>query len=245
MVKWVRLYKHNIYGIMGTLLFHIMLVGFFLIADMDLMDEMREREIMVEIPLEMMDAEELDFRQNIQGQEIPEDRFSSVNMLSGVSNRPSNRNAPSRDRFFDDHYNREVEDAKRLAEDVNRQLSREIPDIGSISMPEDVTEGKEKEQISNIVYSGESNVEYHLENRYHLRLPIPVYLARGGGVVTVDITVNRDGRVVSVTPRSNPPVLDEQIYVYARAAAQKSVFNPDPAAPAIQQGTIRYTFMPQ
>jgi hypothetical protein len=78
-----------------------------------------------------------------------------------------------------------------------------------------------------------------------VRLPIPIYLTRGGGTVIVDIAVNRQGRVVSATPRRNNLVSDEQIYLYAQTAAQRTFFNADNKAPNIQNGTIRYTFVAQ
>lgn len=102
-----------------------------------------------------------------------------------------------------------------------------------------------REEIENEVYSGESNIVYYLENRYHLRLPIPVYLAQSGGVVIVDITVDRNGRVTQANPRSNPSIRDELIYIYAKAAASRTVFNTDQNAPNPQKGTIHYTFIAQ
>ncbi len=245
MKNWIRIYKHNIYGIMGTLVFHIVLVGFFMLAGMDMKGEMKEEEILVEIPLEMIEAEESEEQENTMADAVPEDQALAANTPSNASNRASGRDLPRRDGFFDDQYQQEVASARQLVKDVNKQLSKEIADISSIPMPVDVTEGKDKEEISNIVYSGESNVEYHLGDRYHLRLPIPVYLARGGGVVTVDITVDREGKVVGATPRQSAQVADDQIYQYARAAAWKSIFNPDPLAPVNQQGTIKYTFVAQ
>jgi hypothetical protein len=163
-----------------------------------------------------------------------------------VTNAPSNRSFGSvKDKFFDQAYDKEVKSAQKLVKEVNTQLSRKIVDINSIVMPEDVTEGKKEEEIQHKIYSGESNIEYHLGNRYHLRLPIPVYLARGGGVVTVDVEVNREGYVVSARARTTPTLRDENIYFYSEVAAQKTVFNTDQKAPVIQKGTIRYTFIPQ
>ena len=153
--------------------------------------------------------------------------------------------ASTRESFFDESYQNEIEYARRLVADVNNQLSKEIPDLSKIKMPEQVTEGMNPDSIKNIIYTGDSNIEYHLDNRYHLRLPIPIYLAKGGGTVTVDIAVNRQGRVVSATPRRNNTVTDEQIYLYAQAAAQRTFFNPDNSAPNVQNGNIRYTFIAQ
>jgi hypothetical protein len=243
----MALYRHHIYGIMGTLVFHILLLLIFLITGISQKIQIREDAIEIEIPVELIkQVEELQsVLQKLDGKNpnIPQ---SGEMANGGMTNLPSNRGFLSnRDPFFDEGYEKEVSDAKKLVSDVNDQLSREIVDINSVEMPEDVTEGKTAEEIKNTIYSGESNIEYHLDNRYHLRLPIPVYLAKGGGVVTVDIMVSRDGRVVSAKPRSNSTTTDEQIYLYSKIAAQRTVFNADQSAPAVQSGTIRYTFIAQ
>jgi hypothetical protein len=66
-----------------------------------------------------------------------------------------------------------------------------------------------------------------------------------GGKIIVDITVNRQGRVISAEPQKTPGINDEQLYLYAKAAASRTVFNSDPNAPEPQRGTIHYTFVPQ
>ncbi len=192
-----------------------------------------------------MEKEEPEALEKQPLQQVADDQSSAENTPSMASNRPSGREIRGKDGFFDDDYRQEVESARKLSKDVNQQLSKEIPGLDDIPMPVDVTEGRQKEEISHVVYSGESNVEYHLGTRYHLRLPIPVYLAKGGGVVTVDIAVNREGKVIAATPRLTSAVIDEPMVQYARAAALKSVFNPDPSAPVNQQGTIKYTFVAQ
>jgi hypothetical protein len=245
MNKIVRLYKRNIYGVMGTLGFHVFLVGLFLVAEMDLKREMTEEVIIIEFPIEEMLPEEVPdlTDQDFSTQQMTSQPSSRTNMPSSAS--PVEGRRSTRESFFDESYQQEIENARNLVKDVDNQLSKEIPDLSKIRMPEEVTEGMNPDSISNVIYTGDSNIEYQLENRYHLRLPIPIYLAKGGGTVYVDISVNRQGRVVSATPRRNPSVNDEQIYLYAQAAAERTSFNPDQSAPNPQQGTIRYTFIPQ
>jgi hypothetical protein len=238
-----KTYGHHIYSIMGTLAFHVILVGIFLISEMNLKGVIKEKDLYIEIPVEMFNQEE-----TVRAiQETTGEAFSDA---SSMTNQPSGRipggkEDPVRDRFFDEEYQREIREAQKLVSDVNDQLSKERVSLDDIPMPEDITDGKSREEISNIVYSGESNVEYHLENRYHLRMPIPVYLARGGGVVVIDIVVNREGKVISAQPRRNSSIRDELIYLYAQRAAERTYFNSDPSAPVTQIGNIRYTFIPQ
>ncbi len=226
---------------MGTLAFHIFLVGIFLLAEMNLKREMVEEAIFIEIPIEMLKEDPVVEEEQVQ-------QLTSV--PSSRSNQPSAggilpRQAVRRESFFDETYQQEIDDAKRLVSDVNQQLSKEIPDLSKIRMPEQVTDGMEPDSIKNIIYTGDSNIEYVLDNRHHLRLPIPIYLTKGGGTVVVDIAVNRQGKVISANPRQNSSVKDEQIYLYAMAAAQRTVFNADSKAANPQHGTIRYTFVAQ
>lgn len=239
MFKLIALYKRNIYGVIGTLVFHILLVSIFLLAEMERKTDMRETEILIELPFEL--PEEVMEEQVVQNQstmsELRTNQASSANV-------PAGRTATS-ERFFDADYQAEIDRARRLVEDVNQQLAREIPDMSKVQMPEQNTEGMDPDSIRQLLFTGDSNIEYNLTNRYHLRLPIPIYLTRGGGTVVVDIVVNRQGRVLNAQTRSSSTVTDELIYLYAREAAMRTIFNADASAPAQQQGTIRYTFIPQ
>jgi hypothetical protein len=61
--------------------------------------------------------------------------------------------------------------------DVNNQLqSKEKVTKNNwedIKMPVQSTEGMNPDSISNTIYTGESNIVYYLENRYHRRLSHP------------------------------------------------------------------------
>jgi hypothetical protein len=76
-------------------------------------------------------------------------------------------------------------------------------------------------------------------------LPIPVYLAQGGGEVVVDIIVNRNGEVLTAVPRDGSRISDPTILAYAKQAAEKTLFNADNSAPDKERGTITYIFVAQ
>jgi hypothetical protein len=230
---------------MGTLLFHILLFSLFLLADIERKGTVQEEELLIEFP-DMLPEPELEEEPAEQeGEPLPNEAAAQLSQTqSNRTNIASNRLAQP-DEFFDEDYLREVEAAKQLVSDVNNQLSKEKVNLDDIKMPVQTTEGMDRDSIENIIYTGESNIVYYLENRYHMRLPIPVYLAQSGGIVIVDIAVNRQGQVVQAEPRNNPAIRDEQIYLYAKAAASRTVFNADPDAPNPQRGTIHYTFIPQ
>ncbi len=233
---------------MGTLVVHILIVLAFILADVDMKGTPKEEELLIEFPDVLPEPEEVEKKQE---QQAPEEKAvdnseSLNNRTNAASNRSATKNTTtSAEEFFDDEYLKEVEAAKRLSADVSNQLSKKIVDINEIKMPVETTEGMNPDSIKNVIYTGESNIVYYLENRYHRSLPIPVYLSQGGGKVIVDITVNRQGKVVNATPRKNRSIKDDQVFLYAKTAAQRTVFNDDPKAPLLQKGTIHYTFIAQ
>ena len=249
MGKFYDIYKRNIYGVIGTLVFHIFLFTVFLLADVDMKGDLREEELLIELPELMTVEQTLEEQQEVQETQESEPATNEASAplsetQSSRTNIASNRLAQN-EKFFDDDYMQEVENAKRLVSDVNNQLSKEKVDWEDIKMPVRTNDRTNSDSTGNEVYTGDSNIVYYLEGRYHRSLPIPVYLARQGGKVIVDIAVNRDGTVISAEPRKTSSVRDEQIYLYAKVAASRTIFNADPKAPQPQRGTIHYTFIAQ
>ncbi len=73
-------------------------------------------------------------------------------------------------------------------------------------------------------------------------LEVPAYRCEGGGEVIVSITVNRAGEVTAARITEGG---DECMRAAALEAARASIFNIDSSAPARQNGTITYIFIPQ
>ncbi len=241
MIHVRELYRKNVYGIMGALIFHILLVVAFWIAEQDLSAVPKAEEAILldfTAPDKEPEPTQEEKKENLDNSADANQRSSSV------SNRAVNDAAP-RDKFFDKSYQQDIEEAKKLVADVNNQLSKKASAIKKIRMPEITTEGQSRDSIKNVVYSGKSNIHYFLKDRFHVRLPIPVYLAKGGGQVVVDIQVDRDGRVVKAQARSAANLHDPMLPQYALEAAERTVFNADAKAPAIQKGTITYNFVAQ
>lgn len=229
---------------MGTLVFHILLFSTFLLADVDIKGNAKEELILIEFP-ELPAEPEIE--EQIEEQVESAADIPSTNQQSNIaSNRTATENTTtSTDDFFDNDYMQEIEAAKQLRSSVNNNLSKETVDMSEIEMPVETTEGMDRDSIKNIIYAGESNIKYYLTNRYHVSLPVPVYLAQGGGTVIVDIKVDQQGRVVEAVARQNRSVRDKQIFLYAQEAASRTRFNADSGAPSMQEGTIHYTFIAQ
>jgi hypothetical protein len=241
----IKIYRRNIYGVMGTLIFHILLVAAFILAEVDMKGNIKEEPLVIEFPDILPEEEE-----KVPDPVRPEDMSAQEKIPNNLTNVASNRlsvknNTNSPDKFFDNDYQKEVNEAKQMVSNVNNQLAKEKLKLEDIKMPVETTEGMNPDSIKNVIYSGESNIVYYLENRYHVSLPIPVYLAQGGGKIIIDIVVDRQGKVTQATPKPGQKVRDEQIVVYAQTAAMRTLFNADPKAPAAQKGTIHYTFVAQ
>jgi TonB family protein len=243
MKRLKELYRRHIYGVIGTLAFHLILLTIFLLAELKTSRMPKDEGII------------LDFTEQPPPQ-LPEPEVKKEKAASQSSSESADRGSnravndaskqkPTKDKFFDKAYREEIEKAKALVNDVNKTLSQKIPEIGDIKMPEETTEGMKPEEIKHTIYKGKSNIHYSLKDRYHVRLPIPIYLAQGGGEVTVDIVVDRSGRVLSAEPRPNPNITDPMLYAYAKKAAENTEFNADANAPEKQRGTITYNFVPQ
>ncbi len=99
--------------------------------------------------------------------------------------------------------------------------------------------------MKSTFYSGESSVSYNLKERYARFLPIPVFKCEFGGVVVVEITVNRKGVVQKAVVTETDSEEDDCLRRVAVDAAERSRFNEKSSAPALQKGTITYHFVKQ
>ena len=103
---------------------------------------------------------------------------------------------------------------------------------------------KSDEQERSAKVAGTVTVSYSLNNpvRHHRYLDKPAYKCEGGGQVVVNITVNPNGEVIAASVASGG---DNCMRETALRSARASTFNIDSSAPAKQQGTITYIFIPQ
>ena len=105
-------------------------------------------------------------------------------------------------------------------------------------------EAKEGEKESGVKQKGSVLISYWLPGRRDVSLYMPAYQCEGGGEVTVNITVNRNGKVVSASMKessTNSSCINDM----AILAARNSRFNLDDTGSDKQSGTITYIFVPQ
>ncbi len=236
MSKLKEIYNESKNGIIITLVFHIVVFIVLNIGQFRIKKEFIEDELIIDFPDEYFEMPQA-------AQEI--NKTEQINQSnSQITNNASNRATSNEQKQLDQAILDELERARELVQDVSRQLSKEIPTVDDLQMPEKTSEGLDPDSLLKNLYSGESNVEYSLENRYHIRLPIPVYLSQYGGLVRVNIVVDTKGNVISAEPQ-NTNNLPEQLLSYAKTAALRTKFNASGNAPSRQAGYIQYRFIAQ
>lgn len=240
MSKIYKIYRRNINGVIFTLVFHILMVLVLIASQFRIKREFVESQMIIDLG-ELVEEEKpvVEEVEKIDEQLTQETSSAPSNQ---TTNKASNRSKSNSEQFFDQEYYNELEKAKQLSQNVSGQLSKEIPTLDNLKMPEKTQDVNEAGEPST--FSGDSNVEYVLENRYHTKLPIPVYLAQKGGRVVVQIAVDRKGNVVSAQI-ANTEGIDDMILSYAKTAALRTKFNADSKAPNPQKGTITYRFIKQ
>src|ERR1035437_6278557 len=92
--------------------------------------------------------------------------------------------------------------------------------------------------------TGDKGISYNLQGRGFQALPSPKYDYQGEGRVVVEVSVDRQGKVVQATPGTKgSTTLDEYLLKVAKEAALAARFEVKQDAPAIEKGTITYNFI--
>lgn len=95
-------------------------------------------------------------------------------------------------------------------------------------------------------FSGAVTISYRFEDpvRHHRDLYVPAYRAKEGGVVVVDVWLDRNGTVTAarINSSTNPSLNDQAL---SAARHHRTLFKIDGLAPTSHRGTITYTFVAQ
>ncbi|MFC2138615.1 hypothetical protein ACFLTE_10600 [Bacteroidota bacterium] len=243
------LQKHK-NGILGTLLFHLVVINIFFIVRMSTTQDLDSSEILIEF------EEEDDFIEErvqaaIEKQPVISENINYTNYAYNLAKlkeieeklykEESEINKEEINKELIDKILRETlgeEDYKKYIESET-----EIEKDNIVEKPEDKSE--EEKIIKHIIKEGPSTLIYELENRYATNMPLPVYKCENGGVVIVFIDVSRQGYVISAKIDNTTKYYDECLLNAAINSARSSKFNLNNKAPEIQKGRIIYTFIPQ
>mgnify|MGYP002624347993 CR=1 FL=1 len=133
-------------------------------------------------------------------------------------------------------------DAQDLQNRIKEAAKMEIPDgADNLSVPDENAQEKSETKP----YTGPSVLSWALDGRRAFSLPIPVYKCRGGGDVTIQIFVGRNGYVQKAAVLDGASVPDQCIRSAALDAAKRSRFSKSDIAPEPQIGQITYRFIAQ
>lgn len=239
------MYPHK-YGIMGTVIFHLLLAIVLLSMQIAALHDVVGTEIELVAPPEKVVKEMQEEKQRKEELRKKASREEVQKMLRSIAvNEEARKKSPTSSdiRQYMDEMKREVATASnygsryKVAKDKNYTQD-------SLQHLRDRKEAM-LDSLKSTFYSGKSSVSYRVEGRYARFLPIPVFKCEFGGRVVVAIGVDPRGRVQRAEVVESESKQDDCLWEAAVSAALRSRFNEKPGASALQVGRITYNFVRQ
>ena len=232
----------NLAGILITVSIHLAVIIILLLTVVE--PSIRKQSATYEFDFTKQDEIEK-LEKEVQRQKALNDRLEKLLKENGVGSEPVRNVTVDRGSLKDDR-GTDAEKLYREAERIQKQYEEIMSrgDDSFIAMKEPRhSEKKEEEQKS--VYSGPSVLSYEVPGRKGSYLPIPAYKCMGEGEVTVNVTVNPQGKVLAASVKDDVSSDDSCLRAYAVRAAQSSMFSSKAGAPAKEYGYITYRFIAQ
>lgn len=232
----------NLAGILITVSIHLAVIIILLLTVVE--PSIRKQSATYEFDFTKQDEIEK-MEKELQRQKALNDRLEKLLKENGVGSEPVRNVTVDRGSLKDDR-GTDAEKLYREAERIQKQYEEIMSrgDDSFIAMKEPRhSEKKEEEQKS--VYSGPSILSYEVPGRKGSYLPIPAYKCMGEGEVTVNVTVNPQGKVIAASVKDDVSSDDSCLRAYAVRAAQSSMFSSKAGAPAKEYGYITYRFIAQ
>ena len=242
------LYNHR-RGLIAVLIAFVLGATALLTARYDVV--IRPTEYIVEFVEEMPSAEEVE-KLKRQRDKLQADIEQRMAALQKVQNRQSNEMAESAggvtEKMDFDNETKQMMDkvASDMATNRNAYNSgvREAKGIGDGGSGSGA--GGKQGNGERGKFEGAVTVSYNFDNpvRHHRDLYVPAYRAKNGGVVVVDVWLDRNGTVTAARIASSTNAeLNEQALAAARH--RRTLFRIEQSAPQSHRGTITYTFVAQ
>ncbi|MDR2131111.1 MAG: energy transducer TonB [Odoribacteraceae bacterium] len=251
MSSWKKITNTHRVGILGTVIFHLLVAILFVGLNIARPDVHAAMEITLEWPDEEAlhhRVEALHQREELlreqAAQEVRE-IVRSIAVNEEITTRTPAQKLPV-EREIDRYIAGIQEELNEGASGEERYAAKRDGhhDADSLRALEERRQ-RELDSLQATVYAGESSVSYRLQNRYKTFLPIPVFRCEFGGKVVVAITVNPRGVVLKAAVIAAESKDDDCLREVAVEAATRSRFNEDEKAPPRQTGTITYQFVKQ
>lgn len=232
----------NLAGILITVSIHLAVIIILLLTVVE--PSIRKQSATYEFDFTKQDEIEK-LEKEVQRQKALNDRLEKLLKENGVGSEPVRNVTVDRGSLKDDR-GTDAEKLYREAERIQKQYEEIMSrgDDSFIAMKEP-RHSEKKEEEQKLVYSGPSVLSYEVPGRKGSYLPIPAYKCMGEGEVTVNVTVNPQGKVIAASVKDDVSSDDSCLRAYAVRAAQSSMFSSKAGAPAKEYGYITYRFIAQ
>ena len=244
LLDWLKEHRH---GVMGTVIFHLVLAIFLVCVGISRLDSQQRMEIEIDMPepeIVQQKQEEQKKKEQILQQSADEEVNEMLRSLAANEDAVK-KNAETQPHERVEEYIEQIQEeidsdyGGRYRANKNKHYKED-----SIRVQRDIKE-RMLDSLQSTVYVGKSSVSYNIKGRYKTYLPIPVYKCEFGGKIVVAVVVNRQGRVIKAEVVDAESNKDDSLREVAVDAALKSEFNVDEKAPERQTGTITYNFVKQ
>jgi outer membrane biosynthesis protein TonB len=245
-------------GIIGTVLFHVLLLVALLFL-----------ALRTPLPLPGEEGVEVSLGDAVTGSGLTQpEKIKPVQRIEPIVPRPEPKKIIQQEVEEAPALEEEKPEEKKVKEDVEKKPAEEIkkePKVNPNALykphQKDQSEsgnqgsGQEQADQGKVTGSKESKkpdgtagmgdgVSFNLEGRGSVHLPKPAYDTPEQGKVVVTIWVNKQGKVTrALEGAKGTTITSLKLRKLARDAALKAVFTPDPNAPELQKGTITYNFV--
>ena len=244
LLDWLKEHRH---GVMGTVIFHLVLAIFLVCVGISRLDSQQRMEIEIDMPepeIVQQKQEEQKKKEQILQQSADEEVNEMLRSLA-VNEDAVKKNAETQPHERVEEYIEQIQEeidsdyGGRYRANKNKHYKED-----SIRVQRDKKE-RMLDSLQSTVYVGKSSVSYNIKGRYKTYLPIPVYKCEFGGKIVVAVVVNRQGRVIKAEVVDAESNKAESLREVGVDAALKSELNVDEKAPERQTGTITYNFVKQ
>jgi hypothetical protein len=239
--------RHKI-GILATIVFHLLLITVFLVVQLTTLKPKKETQVLIDFELPE------DLQKEIKQKQEEVKKLNSQEFIKSMQQEYVGHNIAVNEA---DNSRQNIE---KMVNDIKNELN--INDKRTDNNPEDQKplqkiepvplSGNSKpayttnEKGERTFYKGATTITYFLEGRTDVYIPVPVYKCQGGGKVSLEIEVDKNGYVIKATINKKESVITDECYSEAATnAALTTRFNAKGTAPDRQAGRISYIFVAQ
>jgi len=245
------------YGLIGTVLFHILLLIIFLLIGLTSMDPPPDNGVLLNFGTSEMGSGDIQPEESSSNPVIPEnpDEVDAVpeEVQEVTDEIITQDNTETVKVTKEKEKEKPVEEKPEISDKLKQTLSNAFnkkSNSGSegndnVAGDKGSTEGtKEGTDYTGEPGGGGNGISYELGGRKHLSLPKPIDNSQDDGTVVVSIMVDKEGNVIKANPGARgSTTTNANLLKKAKEAALKAKFSANPSAPEEQKGVITYVFL--